>query len=40
MKREKFEWLVAEAVADIKGLPLEEVARVTTANARALFGLE
>jgi len=32
--------LVAEAVADIKGLPLEEVARVTTANARALFGLE
>ena len=31
--------LVAEAVAEIKGLPLEEVARVTTANTQTLFGL-
>ena len=32
--------LVAEAIAQIKGIPLEQVARITTANARALFGLE
>jgi len=32
--------LVAEAIAQIKGIPLTEVARITTANARALFGLE
>lgn len=32
--------LVAEAIARIRGIPLEEVARITTANARALFGLE
>ncbi|MDH4136229.1 MAG: TatD family hydrolase [Anaerolineae bacterium] len=32
--------LVAEAIAQIKGIPLEQVARLTTANARALFGLE
>lgn len=32
--------LVAEAIAQIKGMPLEQVARMTTANARALFGLE
>ena len=29
--------LVAEKLAAVKGLPLEEVMRVTTANARALF---
>jgi len=32
--------LVAEAIAQIKGIPLEQVAHITTANARALFGLE
>jgi TatD DNase family protein len=32
--------LVAEAVARIREIPLEQVARITTANARALFGLE
>ncbi|HID64472.1 MAG TPA: TatD family deoxyribonuclease, partial [Anaerolineae bacterium] len=32
--------LVAEAIARIKGIPLEQVTRITTANARALFGLE
>jgi len=32
--------LVAEAIAQIKGIPLEQVARITTANAWALFGLE
>ena len=32
--------LVAEAIARIRGIPLEQVARITTANARALFGLE
>lgn len=32
--------LVAEAIAHIRGIPLEQVARITTANARALFGLE
>lgn len=32
--------LVAEAIAQIKEIPLEQVARITTANARALFGLE
>jgi TatD DNase family protein len=30
---------VAEALAQVKGLPLEEVARATTANTTALFGL-
>lgn len=29
----------AEAVAEVKGLPVEEVAAATTANARRLFGL-
>ena len=32
--------LVAEAIARIRGIPLEQVARITTANAQALFGLE
>ncbi|WML50344.1 TatD family hydrolase [Neobacillus sp. PS3-34] len=32
--------LVAEQIAEIKGLPLEEVARVTTSNARKLFGIK
>jgi TatD DNase family protein len=32
--------LVAEAIAQIREIPLEKVARITTANARALFGLE
>jgi TatD DNase family protein len=32
--------LVAEAIARIRGISLEQVARITTANARALFGLE
>jgi TatD DNase family protein len=31
--------LVAAKVAEIKGLPLEEVARVTTENVRRLFGM-
>ena len=30
---------VAECVAEVKGLPLEEVARATTENARAFFGI-
>ena len=30
---------VAEKLAAVKDVPIEEVARVTTANARALFGL-
>ena len=29
----------AEAIAELQGIPFEEVARVTTANARHLFGL-
>jgi len=32
--------LVAEKVAQIKGLGLDEVAAMTTANARRLFELE
>ena len=32
--------LVAEAIAQTRGIPLEHVARITTANARALFDLE
>jgi TatD DNase family protein len=32
--------LVAEAIAQIKGISMEQVARITTANAWALFGLE
>ncbi len=32
--------LVAEEVARTKGLPLEEVARITSGNAQALFGLK
>jgi TatD DNase family protein len=32
--------LVGEALAEIQGLPVEEVARVTTGNARRLFGLD
>jgi len=32
--------LVGEALAAIRGLPLEEVARVTTGNARRLFRLD
>ncbi len=31
--------LVAQAVADVRGVTLEQVASQTTANARALFGL-
>jgi TatD DNase family protein len=31
--------LVAEKLAEVKGLPLEEVTRITTANAVRLFGL-
>ncbi len=31
--------LVAETVAQVKGLPLEEVARITSLNTRALFGI-
>ncbi len=32
--------LVAEKLAELKGLPYEEVAAATTANARQLFGIE
>lgn len=32
--------LVARLVAEVKGLPLERVAQVTTGNALALFGLD
>jgi len=31
--------LVAEAVATIRGIPLEQVAHATSQNARALFGI-
>jgi TatD DNase family protein len=31
--------LVAQKVAELKGLPLEKIAEVTTANARELFGI-
>jgi len=31
--------LVAAKLADERGLTLDEVARITTANAKALFGL-
>jgi TatD DNase family protein len=31
---------VARSLAEIKGVPLEDVARITTANARRLFGLD
>jgi TatD DNase family protein len=31
--------LIAEKIAEVKGLTLEEVAKVTTANAHKLFGL-
>jgi TatD DNase family protein len=29
---------VAEKLAEVKGVPIEEVARVTTANAQKIFG--
>ncbi len=32
--------LVAEKLAELKGLPVEDVAAATTANARYLFGIE
>ena len=32
--------LVAEKIADLKNLPLQEVAQVTTANAQALFQIK
>jgi TatD DNase family protein len=32
--------LVAEAIADLRGIPYEEVARQTAANARRLFRIE
>ncbi|RDV84611.1 TatD family hydrolase [Ammonifex thiophilus] len=31
---------IAQRVAEIRGMPVEEVAAITTANARRLFGLE
>ena len=41
-KRNEPAWVrhVAERLAELKGLPLEEVARVTSENARRVFGLE
>ena len=32
--------LIAQRIAEIKGIPLEQVAEATTQNARQLFGLE
>ena len=32
-------WLVAEKLAEMRGLSVEEVTRVTTENAKRLFGL-
>ena len=32
--------LIAQRIADLKGLPLEQVADVTTASAKALFQLD
>ena len=32
--------LVAEKIAELRGVPLSELAEATTANARRLFGLE
>ncbi|MBS4201470.1 TatD family hydrolase [Bacillus sp. FJAT-49732] len=32
--------LVAEQIADLKGLNLEEVAQITTANAKKVFGID
>ncbi|MDP2726227.1 MAG: TatD family hydrolase [Dehalococcoidia bacterium] len=34
-----FVWAVARGLAEVKGLTLEEVASITTANAQRLFGL-
>jgi TatD DNase family protein len=31
--------LVAETIAKVKGIALDDVARVTTTNVRALFGI-
>jgi len=40
-KRNEPEYLsyIAKKIADVKGVPLEEVAETTTANAKKLFGL-
>lgn len=32
--------LIAQALAELRGLPVEEIARVTSANARQLFALD
>lgn len=36
----RYVYRMAEAIGDIKGLPVEEVARITTENGKRLFGID
>ena len=36
----RYVYRMAETIAEIKGLPVEEVARITTENGKKLFGIE
>lgn len=36
----RYVYRMAEAIGDIKGLPAEEVARITTENGKRLFGID